>query len=183
MDDVSVAGADRHRGAKEHLSRVIGHSASKQEGTETMGEGIIRGYASHDMGDGGARPRGKRSFLIKMVLLACVLGVAATTAHAAEDTPEWDRLKICFDKNLAVLIRSSEPIDSVLKAVHTICQSEIDEALQKASAEIKIGSEPFLKTPSDVRAFMAFITSQVDKTLFAYAVKFKAVGGPTTLQY
>jgi hypothetical protein len=100
----------------------------------------------------------------------------------AEDTPEWDRVKTCLDLNLAVLIRSNEPIDTIFRAARAICHDEIDNAVKQTLANIP-AAESGPKIPSDVGTTAAFFNQRVDSALFAYAVKFKAVGGPTTLKY
>jgi hypothetical protein len=110
-----------------------------------------------------------------------VLALASFGAHA-EETPEWDRVKACFDINLTTLLRSNEPIKTVFMAARAICDDAIDDALKQTFASIEAsGSGP--KTPSDYAVMVSYFRKRLDAALFAYAVKFKAVGGPTTLQF
>ncbi len=114
-------------------------------------------------------------------LVVLILALAVFGAHA-EDTPEWDRVKVCFDTNLSALLRSAESLETVFRATRTICQDTIEDALDQTFASIRAsGSGP--KTPSEDAAMVMYFRKRLDAALFAYAVKFKAVGGPTTLQF
>jgi hypothetical protein len=104
---------------------------------------------------------------------------ASFCAHAG-DTPEWDRLKSCFDTNLATLLRSNEQIDAVFRAARAICDDAIDDALEQGFAKIRGSSDP-PENPYEEAMMVRFIRTKIERVLFAYAVKFKAVGGPTTL--
>jgi hypothetical protein len=117
-----------------------------------------------------------------IIYVAMLAWVLASGEAQARDTPEWDRVKACFDNNLVVLIRSNEPIEAVFRAVRAICQDPIDDALKETFASIA-ASESDPKTPVEFAAMRDHFNKRVDTALFAYAVKFKAVGGPTTLQY
>jgi hypothetical protein len=109
------------------------------------------------------------------------LALAVRCAHA-RDSPVWDRVKACFDSNLPTLLQSGEPIETVFKAVRAICDDAIDDALNQTFLDIRAsGSDP--KTPSEDAAMVWYFRKRLDAALFAYAVKFEAVGGPTTLQF
>jgi hypothetical protein len=114
-------------------------------------------------------------------MVVLVLALAISSAHA-EDTPEWERVKACIDSNLTTLLRSNEPIETVFRAARAICADTIDDALKQTFVNIRAsGSGP--KTPSEDAAMVWYFRKRLDAALFAYSVKFKAVGGPTTLQF
>jgi hypothetical protein len=105
--------------------------------------------------------------------------VASFCAHAG-NTPEWDRLKSCFVINLAILFRSNKQVDAVFRAARAICDDAIDDALEQGFAKIRASSDP-PDNRYEEAMMVRFILRKIERVLFAYAVKFKAVGGPTTL--
>jgi len=46
----------------------------------------------------------------------------------AEDAPEWNRVKLCFDTNLKTFMASNKPANTVFRATRTICDSEVIDA-------------------------------------------------------
>ena len=116
---------------------------------------------------------------MRAIFLAVAV-LAAEPAKAAGSGPEWDRLLACFNRNLATLVKSGEPIEVVFRGVRAICEDDIADSRAKMILDIR--SDPSgPKTPRDDAQMVVYMTSRLDRALLAYAIKFKAVGGPTTL--
>lgn len=123
------------------------------------------------------RPRS----LPRILALGAVIQLGWSFPAHADSGPEWGRLLACFNSNLATLIRSNETIESIYKATRAICEDQVEDALGKTFKEVAAESDG-PKTRADYNEMTTYFRKRLDRTLFAYAVKFKAVGGPTTLQ-
>ncbi|WP_156453750.1 hypothetical protein [Methylobacterium sp. CCH5-D2] len=114
-------------------------------------------------------------------MITGLLLLTSSFAAAAED--QYDRdlpyLFSCVNKNLGDLIPSGEPIKTINEAVLEICESEFDRALNEMTrAALKDPERPPHLTERQV---YAFFNEKMRKMLLAYAIKFKATGGPTSL--
>lgn len=98
----------------------------------------------------------------------------------AAEGPEWDRLLACFNRNLATLVKSAEPIEVVYRGVRTICEDDLADAQAKMIRDVR--ADPTgPKTAREDAMMVDYMTKRLDRALLAYAIKFKAVGGPTSL--
>ena len=112
--------------------------------------------------------------------ILALLILSAGPANSAGSGPEWDRLFACLNRNLTTLVKSGEPIEVVYRGVRTICEDDLADAQAKMVRDLRADPDG-PKTPRDEAQAISYLTSRLDRALLAYAIKFKAVGGPTSL--
>ncbi|MCJ2079833.1 hypothetical protein [Methylobacterium sp. J-090] len=124
-----------------------------------------------------------RLAIVVPALVLFAVGSAPLRAQPAPDPfpmGELERLKACFDKNLADLVPSGEPIATISKAIEVICEEDIQTVARKMlrDAIVERGKRISTREADDGERFLK---DKVRSLLLAYGLRFKAKGGPTTL--
>lgn len=110
--------------------------------------------------------------------------VSASTSPQAgtrADT-KLQQLKGCLDTNLAQFLPSGDSAEVLSKAALGICGDIIDDVVEIAIAEIRQEHQDEF-TKADAEYGRAYLTKKINGLVYTYTVKFKAVGGPTTLNF
>lgn len=110
-----------------------------------------------------------------------ILASVSSEAGTRADT-KLRQLKGCLDTNLTQFLPSGDNADVLSKAALGICGDIIDDAVEAAIADVKQEAGADFQ-PSDTEYARSYLTKKIHGLVYTYTVKFKAVGGPTTLTF
>ena len=80
-----------------------------------------------------------------------------------------------------MLFKSDASVQDVYKAVRAICEDDIDAALDDVFRSMK-SDQDGPKNRVQVRQLETYFRERLERNLFAYTVKYKAVGGPASIK-
>ncbi|SDO44383.1 hypothetical protein SAMN05216360_1235 [Methylobacterium phyllostachyos] len=118
-------------------------------------------------------------FALAAALPVCT-GVTARADTLADS--KLRQLKGCLDTNLKQFLPSGDSADILSKAALGICGDIVEEVVEAAIVDIKREAGTDFR-PSDANYAQSYLTKKINGLIYTYTVKFKAVGGPTTLTF